>query len=115
MSSWDGGFFFVLYRPPLSQQSQKYRQPDSKENRLSFGSYPDVSLVDARARPDPTRQLPAEGKDPGRSRTERVSHQQAIAASMFEKFAREWHRTMLGNGNRSQHPTFFIASSLIFS
>lgn len=74
----------------------KYRQPDGKENRLSFGSYPEVSLVDARTRRDAARQLLAEGKDPGRILIERASQEQAIAANTFEKIAREWHRTMLG-------------------
>ena len=93
----DGGGLYVEVMPTGGKLwRMKYRQPDGKENRLSFGSYPDVSVVDARARRDATRQLLAQGKDPGRVRTERVSHQQAIAANTFEKLAREWHRTMLG-------------------
>ena len=59
----DGGGLYVEVMPAGGKLwRMKYRQPDGKENRLSFGSYPDVSLVDARARRDATRQLLASGK-----------------------------------------------------
>jgi integrase len=93
----DGGGLYVEVMPTGGKLwRMKYRQPDGKENRLSFGNYPDVSLVDARAKRDSARQLLAEGQDPGRVRAERASQKQAIAANTFEKVAREWHRAMLG-------------------
>jgi integrase len=93
----DGGGLYVEVMPTGGKLwRMKYRRPDGKENRLSFGNYPDVSLVDARAKRDSARQLLAEGQDPGRIRAERASQKQAIAANTFEKVAREWHRTMLG-------------------
>jgi hypothetical protein len=42
----------------------KYRQLNGKENRLSFGAYPDVSLAGAREKRVAARKLPAEGIDP---------------------------------------------------
>lgn len=93
----DGGGLYVEVMPTGGKLwRMKYRQQDGKENRLSFGSYPEVSLADARAKRDAARELLAGGKDPGRIRTERVGHEQAIATNTFEKVAREWHRTMLG-------------------
>jgi integrase len=93
----DGGGLYVEVMPTGGKLwRMKYRQPDGKENRLSFGNYPEVSLVDARAKRDSARQLLAEGQDPGRVRAERTSQKQAIAANTFEKVAREWHRAMLG-------------------
>jgi integrase len=93
----DGGGLYVEVMPTGGKLwRMKYRQPDGKENRLSFGSYPEVSLGDARTKRDAARQLLAEGRDPGRIRTERAGQEQAVAANTFEKVARDWHRTMLG-------------------
>jgi phage/plasmid primase-like uncharacterized protein len=70
----DGGGLYVEVMPTGGKLwRMKYRRPDGKENRLSFGSYPDVSLVDARAKRDSARKLLAEGQDLGRVRTERAS------------------------------------------
>ncbi|MBF0481078.1 MAG: DUF4102 domain-containing protein [Desulfovibrionaceae bacterium] len=41
---------------------------DRKENRLSLGVYPDVSLKDARERRDEARKLIARGVDPSEKR-----------------------------------------------
>lgn len=47
----------------------KYRRPvTGKENRLSFGTYPDVPLASARTRRDDARKLLAAGIDPGEQR-----------------------------------------------
>ena len=40
----------------------------SRENRLSLGTYPDVSLADARGRRDEARKLIATGADPSEKR-----------------------------------------------
>ena len=41
---------------------------DSKAKMLSLGTYPDISLKDARARRDQARKLLADGVDPGAAR-----------------------------------------------
>ena len=66
----------------------KYRC-GGKENRLSLGVYPDVSLKSARAKRDAVRQQLAAGIDPGQARKARKL---ALAgAQSFEAIAREWH------------------------
>jgi hypothetical protein len=46
-----------------------YRRPfDRKRNTLSLGTYPDVSLIEARERRDEARILIADGIDPGEIR-----------------------------------------------
>jgi hypothetical protein len=42
----------------------KFRQASGKESRLSFGSYPKVSLSETRVRRDEARALQRAGKDP---------------------------------------------------
>ena len=63
---------------------------DGKENRLSLGVYPDVSLKDARARRDEARRLIANGVDPSEAR--KAEKTVALeSAETFEGIAREWH------------------------
>lgn len=69
----------------------KFRQRDGKENRLTFGPYPEISLQDAREKRLDARRLIAQGIDPAiqRDDAKRIAAEQA--ANTFEKIAREWH------------------------
>ena len=60
-----------------------------KENMLSLGVYPDVSLKDARERRDEARKLIASGIDPSQARKEEKAEIAADAVT-FERVAREW-------------------------
>ena len=53
----DGGGSYLEAMPSGGKLwRMKFRQSDGKENRLSFGSFPDISLVDARAKAEQARQ-----------------------------------------------------------
>ena len=53
----DGGGLYLEVMPSGGKLwRMKFRQADGKENRLAFGAFPDVSLVDARANRDEARQ-----------------------------------------------------------
>ncbi|TMB56659.1 MAG: DUF4102 domain-containing protein [Deltaproteobacteria bacterium] len=67
---------------------RKYRS-GGRENRLSLGVYPDVSLKAARAKRDAARQQLAAGIDPGQARKAEKLAQ--AGAECFEAIAREWH------------------------
>src|SRR5690606_17853968 len=61
-----------------------------KEKRLSHGSYPTVTLEQARQRRDDARKLLSEGIDPGEHRkAERIAGAER-AGNSFEVIAREW-------------------------
>jgi len=62
-----------------------------KEKSLSFGTYPDVSLQQARERRDEARKLLSEGIDPGQQRKTEKQAAIAAATNTFEAVAREWH------------------------
>jgi integrase len=68
----------------------KYRY-DGREKLLSFGSYPLVSLAEARAKRDEARRLLADGVDPGVAKKVRIEANVAASRLTFEKVAREWH------------------------
>ncbi len=67
----------------------KYRF-GGKEKLLSIGTYPEVSLKDARQRRDDARKLLADGVDPGENRKAAKAAQTERAANSFEVIAREW-------------------------
>lgn len=67
----------------------KYRF-DGKEKLLSLGTYPDVSLKDARDRRDDARKQVAAGIDPGEHRKAKKSAKEERQANSFEVIAREW-------------------------
>lgn len=92
----DGGGLYLEVTPSGGKHwRMKYRQPNGKENKLHFGAFPAVSLLDARERRDSARQLLAAGADPARARDEQARQARMAAANTFEQVAREWHQTML--------------------
>lgn len=69
----------------------RYVDEAGTRRKLSLGSYPAVSLAQARRAADEKRQLRAAGRDP---RVERIRHRQAArkrALDTFEKVGRAWH------------------------
>ena len=68
----------------------KYRQ-DGKEQLLTLGAYPEVSLADARAKRDDARKILRSGKDPRHAAKRSKLIGENIGALTFEKAARRWH------------------------
>lgn len=66
-----------------------------KEKLLSLGTYPDVSLKEARGRRDDARKLLADGVDPSDNRKAVKSAKTGRAANSFEVVAREWYAKKL--------------------
>jgi len=69
-----------------------------KQKSLAFGSYPEITLSDARQRRDDARKLLANGIDPAelkKSRKEQELAQATINANTFEVVARRWHQHKL--------------------
>lgn len=90
----DGGGLYLEVMPTGSKiWRMKYRQANGKENRLTFGTYPEVVLVDARAKRLEARRQLLEGADPGRVRDVQNKLAKDAAGTTFEIVAREWHRT----------------------
>lgn len=63
---------------------------DGLERRLSLGTYPDVSLREARLRRDAMRARLAQGVDPSVERRESKRRRAAESAGTFAAVAREW-------------------------
>jgi len=63
---------------------------DGKAKMLSFGTYPDVGLKEAREKRDAARKLLAAGVDPGEHRKAAKATRVERAANSFEVICREW-------------------------
>jgi integrase len=68
----------------------KYRVA-GREKRISFGTYPEVSLAKAREERERARELVASGIDPSGVRKAKKAAKRAQQANSFEVIAREWH------------------------
>ena len=89
----DGGGLFLHVEPSGARGWRfYYRRPISKkQNTISFGAFPAVSLADARAKCDASRALLAKGIDPSEHKQE-VQRTAAISADaeLFQKVADDW-------------------------
>lgn len=102
----DGGGLILEARPTGAGWWRLRYWRDSKEGMLSLGTYPEVSLKDARARRDEARKLVAAGGDPSEQRKmEKVQRERAREAKAmadaglpgpgtFEHVARMWLTTV---------------------
>src|SRR5690606_26203536 len=74
---------------------QKYRI-HGKEKRISYGAYPEVSLLEARQRLIQAKQMLKQGNDPVLVRQEKQQIAALAHAETFEKVALEWYDKQLG-------------------
>ncbi|MES2695068.1 MAG: integrase arm-type DNA-binding domain-containing protein [Verrucomicrobiota bacterium] len=91
----DGGGLFLQIQPAGSKWWRyKYRFA-GKEKLLALGTYPDVSLSDARERHVQARKALAAGNDPGEVKKEAKRRSLLTAENSFEAVGREWHTKCL--------------------
>ncbi len=87
---FDGGGLFLLVTPSGGKLWHfKYRF-DNKEKKLTLGTYPEISLADARQRRDEARKQIAHGVDPGALR-KAMKQAGTEETETFEVIGREWH------------------------
>lgn len=92
-----GGLFLLVTSTGGKRWRYKYRFA-GKEKLLALGTYPDISLADARKRHQEAREGLAKGIDPGEVRKVEKLTRHLAAAESFEAIAREWFNTkMLGH------------------
>ena len=86
----DGGGLYLEIRPTGSRYWRlKYRHA-GKERLLAIGTYPDVTLADARKARDKAKEQLAEGVDPSMAKKLERQLGQQIAANTFQLVAQEW-------------------------
>lgn len=91
---FDGGGLYLLVQPTGGRLWRLKYRFGGKEKLVSLGTYPDISLKEARERRDKARQDLAQGIDPSSKRKAEKSSKAELAANSFEAVAREWHLTI---------------------
>ncbi|MFT4507352.1 tyrosine-type recombinase/integrase [Caballeronia sp. 15711] len=86
----DGGGLYLLLNPNGSRLWRLKYRFEGKEKLLALGTYPDVSLKNARESRDDARRQLAAGNDPGQARKASKAAATARAGNSFEVIAREW-------------------------
>ncbi|WP_199545429.1 tyrosine-type recombinase/integrase, partial [Paraburkholderia kururiensis] len=87
---FDGGGLFLDLRPSGTKKWRLKFRFDGKENLLTFGDYPSVSLAEARSKRDGAKRLLGEGKNPSFERDIARQNQMLAAQNTFEAVALEW-------------------------
>lgn len=91
VKKFDGGGLYLLITPSGGKLWRfKYRF-GGMEKHLSFGSYPEVTLGDARALREGARKLVANKIDPGEVKKIKNKSKDTQIAYTFEDAAREWY------------------------
>lgn len=95
----DGGGMYLEVMPTGSKiwRMKYYRPVTKEENRLTFGTYPEVTLTAARDKRTAAKRLLSEGIDPAEHRDETRRTALHKSTNTFEKIAREWHKARLGD------------------
>lgn len=84
------GLGLYLEVAPAGGKWWRFKYRFGKEKRLSLGTYPDVSLREARERRDAARRLLASGVDPGAHRKAVKAARVSSTENSFEIVTREW-------------------------
>lgn len=91
------GHSLFLYVMPDGAKHWRYRYRYlGKENTLSFGPYPLITLAEAREKRDEARKLLLAGKDPSAVKKDVKRQAMQTAKNTFRAVALEWHENQLG-------------------
>ncbi len=86
-----GGLYLLLDETGAKYWRMDYRRPVTKKyNTLAIGTYPTVSLEQARTKRDEFKRLLANGIDPAEQRNNKKQEQLKDLENTFSKFASEW-------------------------
>jgi integrase len=93
----DGAGLHLLVKPNGGRYWRMKYYFAGKEKLLSFGTYPEVTLAEARERREKARKLLGNNVDP--SAVRKVEKQQRLlnAENTFEAIAREWHQNKISS------------------
>lgn len=92
---FDGGGLYLELTPSGRKYWRVKFRYGGKENRLSAGVYPEVSLREARDSRDAIRRQLRAGINPAEARKALIAAQDLNAANSFELIAREWYEKNL--------------------
>jgi integrase len=106
---------FLLVQPSGGKLWRLKYRVDGKEKKLGFGTYPEVSLSEARKRRDEARELIASGKDPSREKQRAKARSQLDAGNTFSAIATEYCEKRKRDGQKAWAPATASRSEYLLS
>jgi integrase len=97
----DAGGLFLLVQPSGGKLWRLKYRVDGREKKLGIGTYPEVSLADARKRRDDARELIAAGKDPSREKQRSKVRARTQAENTFTAIAAEYCSKRKRDGDKA--------------
>lgn len=98
----------LLVRPTGGKLWQLRFRHEGTEKTASLGQYPDVGLIEARAKRDELRRLIAQGVDPVAAKREHKLNREAARVHTFEAVARTWFDHWK-SGKSERHAVYVMA------
>lgn len=89
----DGGGLYLELMPSGAKKWRLKFRHHGKENRLTFGDYPAVTLAMAREKRSEAKKQIAAGEDPAACRDSARLEAQVRSSNVFELVANEWYET----------------------
>jgi integrase len=111
----DAAGLFLLVQPSGGKLWRLKYRIDGREKKLGFGTYPDVSLSDARKRRDEARELIAAGKDPSREKQRAKVRARLDAGNTFTAIANEYCAKRKRDGEKAWAPATASRSEYLLS
>jgi integrase len=105
---FDGGGLYLQIEPSGGKLWRYKYRIDGKENRVSLGKYPKVSLKEARKKHQEARDQVSQGIDPSAINKAKKTTKDGLLANSFQAVANEWHEDWKKN-KTARHAEYTLA------
>jgi len=106
---------FLLVQPSGGKLWRLKHRVDGREKKLSLGTYPEITLSEARKRRDEAREMIALGKDPSREKQRAKVQARASAENNFSAVAKEYCDKRKRDGEKGWSPATATRSEYLLS
>lgn len=106
---------FLLVQPTGGKLWRVKYRVDGKEKKLGIGTYPEVSLGEARKRRDDAREMVAAGKDPSREKRRNKVRAKLEADNTFAAISAEYCKKRRRDGSKAWAPATAVRSEYLLS
>ena len=97
----DGGGMYIFVQPTGQKYWRLAYRLHGKQRTMGLGTYPEVTLAQAREKRDDAKRKIRDGVDPVHDRRETVERRKTEAENTFELVARDWHAKQLARWTTS--------------
>lgn len=91
----DGHSLYLLVKPNGGKYWRLDYALDGKRKTLSIGTYPTISLAEAREAAEDARRMIANGQSPSEAKQQAKAERAAALANTFQAIATQWHTANL--------------------